>query len=123
MRVFGYSNDPQPWTNPFPADDTDDGFPGADGFIWALRGGDLCSPDSWKVPTRVRRDYWRCPVLPFFSWRRGRFGFYIGWKVFGVDVEDLKKFPSVNPAEVYDGSAAMQGFTWRFTTKLEAGNA
>jgi len=109
MRVFGYCTDPLPWTNPFPE---------ADGFIFALRGGDLCSPDDWQNPTHVRRDYFRIPWRPFFSFRRGRFGFYVGWKVFGADVPDLKKFPSVNPSEVYDGSYAMQGFTWRFTTGL-----
>lgn len=118
MRVFGTSNDPLPWTNPFPTIDTDDGIPGEDGFIWALRGGDVCSPDSWGLPVHVKRWYCRWPVLPFFSYRRGRFGFYIGWKCFGVDNVALKGFPSINQAEVYDGSVALQGFTWRFSLNL-----
>ena len=110
MRVFSNhwpSN--QPLTSPFPI---------KDGIVLAIRSGDLCSPDDWKVPVRVRRAYvyWR----PFLSFRKGHFGFYIGWKVFGVDNEDLKKFSSINPSEVYVGSLAMQGFTWRFTTKLGA---
>ena len=97
----------QPPTSPFPA---------TDGWFIAIRTGDLCSPDSWKEPTRVRRDY--IYYRPFVSFRKGRFGFYVGWKVFGADNEDLKKFPSVNPAEVYQGSIAMQGLTIRFSTSV-----
>lgn len=110
MVVFGYATDAREhWTAPYPA---------ADGRKFRLLRGDLLSPDSWQKPIHVRRAWLSIP-RPFFSWRKGRFGFYIGWKVFGVDNEDLKKFPSVNPAEVYVGSIAMQGFTWRFTTKLQ----
>lgn len=109
MRIFGLSNDPLPWTNPFPE---------RDGVIWAFRGGDICSPDSWQSPTHVRRFWAPIPWRPFFSYRKGRFGFYVGWKAFGVDGEHLKAFPSINPAEVYDGSYALQGFTIRFTNKL-----
>ena len=124
MKVFGLSNDPQPWTNPFPAEDTNDGIPGVDGFIWALRGGDVLSPDSWSKPTRVQRRYFWLPVRWFFAFRKGRYGGYIGnGKVFGADGEQLKAFPSVNPAEVYPGSIAMQGFTWRFTNKLGVAGA
>lgn len=110
MQVFGYATDSD-WTAPFPA---------ANGFKLRLLGGDEVSPDDWKNPTRVRRRYFRFPCRPFFSCRYGQFGFYIGnGKVFGVDNEDLKKFPSINPAEVYEGSRAMQGFTWRFTRGLK----
>lgn len=110
MKVFGYCTDLLPWTNPFPV---------ANGFIFALRGGDVCSPDSWQKPTRVHRRFHDWPLLPFVSARYGRFGFYLGWKVFGVDNEDLKAFPSINPAEVFDGSYAMQGFTWRFSRHIQ----
>jgi hypothetical protein len=110
MIVFGYATDsPSLWTNPFPE---------KDGYKFRLLRGDLFSPDSWQKPVHVRRAWLTIP-RPYFSFRHGRFGFYIGWKVFGVDNEDLKKFPSVNPAEVYVGSIAMQGFTWRFTRGLK----
>ena len=134
MRIFGYSNDPKPWTNPFPERDTEDGIPGADGFIFALRGGDMMSPSGWElrpeatagakpgffnaIPKHVRRLYFWLPVLPFFSYRKGTFGFYIGWKAFGVDSAAYKDFPGVNPAEVHAGSIALSGFTARVTTKL-----
>ena len=98
----------QPLTSPFPL---------RNGVFVALRTGDLCSPDSWHKPVHVRRAWLRIP-RPFLSFRRGRFGFYVGWKVFGVDNESLKSFPSVNPAEVYAGSVAMQGCTLRFTRGL-----
>lgn len=98
----------QPLTSPFPV---------KDGWFFALRSGDFLSPDSWQKPVFVRRDYLRMP-RPFLSFRRGRFGFYVGWKAFGVDNEDLKKFPSVNPAEVYVGSVALQGFTLRFSANV-----
>lgn len=143
MKVFGWSNDPKPWTNPYPEADTDDGIPGEDGFIWALRGGDMMSPWGWQprpetttgaklnffnaIPTRTRRLYFAWPILPFFAYRKGRFGFYVGFKVFGVDSDKYKDFPGVHPSEVYpesspgadDGSQALGGFTWRFTTNLK----
>ena len=108
MRVFGLATDaPEEWTAPFPT---------ASGYKLRLMGGDEVSPDDWHRPTRVRRRYFRFPCRPFFSMRIGRFGFYIGsGKVFGVDNEDLKKFPSINPVEVYVGSQAIQGWTVRFT--------
>lgn len=97
----------QPLTSPFPL---------RDGFFFALRSGDLCSPDSWKTPVRVRRAYVR--FRPFASFRRGSFGFYLGWKAFGVDNEDLKRFPAINPSEVYPGSVALQGLTIRFSRNV-----
>ena len=109
MIVFGYATDaPGRWTAPFPENN---------GVKFRLLRGDLCSPDSWQKPAHVRRAWLMIP-RPFFSARIGRFGMYVGWKVFGADNEDLKKFPSVNPREVYQGSIAMQGCTIRFTGSL-----
>lgn len=134
MRVFGLCNDPKSWTNPFPEADTVDGIKGADGFIIALRGGDTVSGAGWElrgeatagskpnyfnaIPSRVRRIFFWLPLLPFLSVRWGRFGFYIGFKVFGFDSPAYKDWPGVNPREVYEGSLALTGFTFRFTTKL-----
>jgi hypothetical protein len=109
VKVFGYCNDPLPWTNPFPE---------RTGFIFALRGGDYYSPDSWTTPTDYTRGYMSYPILPFFSARVGRFGFYIGWKVYGVDTENQRAMPGITDADVYDGSVAIQGFTLRFTSAL-----
>ncbi len=112
MLVIGYATDSKDqWTAPFPE---------ANGTKFRLLRGDLCSPDSWHSPVHVRRAWITMP-RPFFSARIGRFGMYVGWKVFGADNEDLKKFPSVNPAEVYAGSMAMQGCTIRFTSQLQKG--
>lgn len=97
----------QPLTSPFPV---------KGGWFVAVRSGDLCSPDDWEKPVHVRRA--RVLFRPFLSYRRGSFGFYVGWKAYGADNEDLKSFPSINPHEVYVGSAALQGFTWRFSRSL-----
>lgn len=97
----------QPLTSPFPL---------RNGVFVALRSGDLCSPDSWSKPVHVRRAWvW---LRPFISVRYGRFGAYLGWKVFGADGLHLLDFPSINQSEVYAGSVAMQGFTVRFTQGL-----
>ena len=98
----------QPLTSPFPL---------RNGVFVALRSGDLCSPDSWQAPVHVRRAW--IYLRPFFSARFGKFGMYVGWKTYGVDGEHMLKFPSINPAEVYAGSVAIQGCTIRFTRGLE----
>lgn len=108
VHTVHQSNPAQPLTKPFPV---------SDGAFFALRTGDLCSPNSWAAPTRVRRAWLSIP-RPFLSWRRGARGFYVGWKVFGCDLDHYKAFPAINPAEVYRGSIAMQGFTIRFSTNI-----
>lgn len=45
------------------------------------------------------------PIAPFLSISLGRFGFYIGFKIFSL--EPLKYVPMVGPNEVYDGSSAL----------------
>lgn len=126
MIVFGprWPAD-QPLTSPFPL---------RNGLFFALRGGDHAHPSyftlrpeatagqepGWfnAIPLHVRRLYFPFPVLPFLSARWGRFGFYVGWKAFGVDSEQYKDFPGVNPNEVFAGSVALQGCTIRFTRGL-----
>jgi hypothetical protein len=107
-----WSNRPdQPLTSPFPL---------TDGVFFTLRKGDLYSPDSWSNPTRCYRTFVRWIPRPFLSFRRGSFGFYIGWKCWGCDTEKQLVQVGINPTEVYAGSVAMQGFTLRFTTALHA---
>lgn len=124
MKIFGRSNDPRPWTNPFPERDTRDGIPGTDGFLWALRGGDLVSPVGLTgsffgpPPPAITRRWISRAVLPFFAARRGRFGFYVGWKAYGFDSPAYLKWPSITPADVFEGSIALQGFTMRFSGSL-----
>ena len=136
-EVFGYSNDPKPWTNPFPERDTDDGIPGEDGFLWALRGGHMVSPSGWQlrpeatagskptffnsIPSHVRRLYFFWPVLPFLAFRRGRFGGYIGFKCFGFSDKAYKDFPGVNPEEIQEDNLALSGFTFRLSRNMKQG--
>ena len=94
-------------------------FPVRDGFFFALRRGDIYSPDSWSSPTFVRRDRALIP-RPFLSWRKGSAGFYIGWKAFGADLERYKAFPCTRPEDIGLDSAALQGFTWRFSNAVGA---
>lgn len=112
-----YASDPaQDITAPYPQRNGD----GRDGWFFALRGGDFFGVSGgWTDPKHVYRDYFDIP-RPFLSWRRGRFGFYIGWKAWGPsDKKAFATFPGVNPAtEVWPGSLCLQGFTWRVTTHL-----
>lgn len=139
MRVFGYATDDKSrWTAPFPEGPDCVELKLVQGTIlvgWKARllGGDMMSPWGWQlrpeatantapnffnaIPERTRRLFLSFPCLPFFSVRIGRFGFYIGWKVFGVDSPAYKDYPGVNPSEVYDGSQAFSGLTMRFTNK------
>lgn len=98
-------------------------FPIRNGLLAELRGGDVCDPvgvgTNWfspPFPKRVLR--WRCrwPVLPYIACRWGRFGFYMGWKIYGVDAPEYKDW-LCDPAEVYAGSQAMC-FTIRFSKAI-----
>lgn len=100
----------QPLTKPFPA---------TDGWLIALRKGDLYSPDSWALPTRCYRTFVRWIPRPFIAFRRGSFGFYIGWKVWGCDTGKQLVQVGINPMEVYAGSVAMQGCTVRFSRAVD----
>lgn len=129
MRVFGYATDPEAlWTAPFPEARV--------GFKARLLGGDLLSPDvssgamrpgreregrNWftVIPDTVRRAVHGKPRKPFVSVRVGRFGFYLGHKVFGVDSEAYRDYPLVRPEDVYDGSRAITGFTARMSFNLK----
>lgn len=98
-------------------------YPTANGFILRLMGGDVVHPlgdgDWFKPPyfARVLRFRVPLPVMPFFSVRIGRFGFYIGSKVFGVDSPAYAAW-MVPEDEVYEGSLAMMLCSIRFTRRL-----
>lgn len=75
-----------------------------------LRGGDVCDPkdgDWFKPPWPkiVVRRWVPNPTLPFLCLKIGRFGFYVGWKVYGVDAPEYKNW--LPPEEVYVGSLAL----------------
>lgn len=128
MRVFGHSTDSQSeWTAPYPK---------RSGIKLRLMGGDMLQPEIKSgtprpgreketrnyfntIPTTIVRAVYARARKPFVSVRIGRFGFYAGHKVFGVDSEAYKDFPLVLASDVYDGSQALSGFTWRFTTNLK----
>ena len=80
------------------------------GVHFSLRGGDWIYPwkGNWFDPPYFKHVvHFYCPirVLPWLTVRLGRFGFYIGWKAFGVDSEHYLKWM---PREwVYQGSVAM----------------
>lgn len=126
MRVFGHATDsPGLWTAPFPE--------ARFGVKMRLMGGDLLSPDigSGKlrpgrdkrnffsvIPGTVKRAVYEKPCKPFLSVRLGRFGFYVGHKVFGVDSEAYLDYPLVFHDDVYSGSQALSGFTGRVSTRI-----
>lgn len=71
------------------------------GIVFKLRGGQVIRPINGKwfgdgqgggYPTRVLKFNCPIPVLPFFSIAIGRFGFYVGFKDFGVDSVHYKNW-------------------------------
>lgn len=126
MRVFGYATDKeQDWTAPYPR--------GVVGMKLRILGGSLVSPDidsgvfrpgresegaNWftVIPKEVRVRFYKKPCKPFVSFGLGRFGFYFGHKVFGMDSPAYLDYPGIVSGDVYPGSRAMTGFTARFTT-------
>lgn len=96
------------------------------GITFSWRRGDVVQPldffsgAGWfsdSPPFReVYRSYTRLP-LPFVSIKLGRFGWYFGAKIFGVDSESYKRFLAT--PDVYAGSLAMMLFSWRMTFTLE----
>lgn len=105
------------WTNR-PEQPLTDPFPDTNGLFVTFRTGDLYSPDSWSNTTQCYRTFVKWLPRPFVSFRYNKFGFYIGWKVWGCDTEKQLLQIGINPIEVYSGSVAMQGFTLRFTDSL-----
>ncbi|SRR6266404_1392270 len=94
MRVFGIGISTNPW-NP--------------GLFF--RGGDINHPlgsGKWFEPPffkKVLHFYFPLPILPFLCLHVGRFGFYVGFKIYGVDAEVYKLY--MNSADVYKGSQAL----------------
>lgn len=128
MNIFG--DGPQPFQNyPFLKDR-------ARGWALWWRGGDrfICrgfnklrpggNPDGGKffnyLPDETEREHFKRKVLPFFTCRWGRFGFYIGYKAYGFDSPAYLDFPGVHTWDVAEDSVALSGFTWRFSTKVPA---
>ena len=101
----------QPLTSPFPL---------RNGVFVALRSGDFYSPDSWDVKKVSKYRRGKVRNRPFVSARCGRYGAYIGWKVYGVDTDNQRAMPGIFPSDVYPGSVAIQGCTIRFTRGLSA---
>lgn len=128
MKVFGRATDEEAeWTAPFPA--------ARYGLKARLMGGDLLSPSIMTgtlrpgraaegknfftvIPRIVVRAWYGIACKPFLSLRAGRFGFYIGHKVFGVDSEAYRDYPLVLAEDVYKGSRALSGFTFRASGKI-----
>jgi hypothetical protein len=80
------------------------------GVHFALRGGDVIYPwgGNWFDPPyfkHVVHFFCRWRILPWFTVRVGRYGFYCGFKAFGVDSEHYLNWM---PKEwVYDGSVCL----------------
>ena len=125
MNVTGFASDSEStWTSPYP--------PARFGATFRLLRGDAMRPDLSNVTMRPGREgeapnWFNCiPVgvcrrvvwyRPFMALRVGRFGVYVGWKVYGVDSEAYYDYPSVRQTDVYVGSRALAG-SLRFTTSL-----
>ena len=122
MNVRGVSTDPESeWTTPYPTRRF--------GVIARLLQGDVMAPDLSDVKMRPGREgespnWFNCiprrvhravvGPRPFLSIGVGRFGVYMGWKVFGVDSTAYLDYPGITPADVFKSSRAMCG-TIRFT--------
>lgn len=137
MRVFGKASDAEQfWTSPFPREEDCIKLRGVPlGITWRLLGGDMLSPHIRSgvfrpgrelegknfftvIPIIVTRMWVGRPGCFFFSLRVGRFGFYVGHKVFGVDSAAYRDYPLVLPEDVYEGSRALSGLTCRFSTSI-----
>lgn len=134
MNVFGHALDPkEKWTEPFSKSPR---F----GVKLRLLGGDVMDPSGWvlrshkldgefvpqdakpdwfnAVPRYVYRAFAKTARLPFLSVGLGRFGFYIGWKVYGVDKTEYLDYPTVTRGDLYTGSRALV-LTMRTTAHRE----
>jgi hypothetical protein len=83
----------------------------SNGFWWELRAGDINHPigkGKWFEPPYFKRVFHKfvsLPILPFISWRIGKWSGYAGFKIYGVDADVYKFY--MEPSEVYCGSQAM----------------
>lgn len=97
------SNAAQAQTAPFPQ--------GGARFFFELRGGDVLHPlgaGDWFAPpyfSRWVRFFCPWPVLPFLSWKIGRYGGYIGAKAYGADSDAYRAW--MPAGDVYPGSVAL----------------
>ena len=90
--------------------------------LWIeFRGGDVCDPvfGNWfspPWPKYVIRFFCKYPVLPWISWRIGKWVGYVGFKAYGADP---KAYLNWMPAEdVYLGSDALCLSARPFASKL-----
>lgn len=115
MKVFGLNVGGEPLTKPYPS---------KTGVIVRVLGGNVVYPwgdGDWFAPpyfASVLKFFMPIPIMPFFSVRIGRFGFYIGAKVFGVDSPAYGNW-MCDPSDVYEGSMAMMLCSIRFTRGLQ----
>ena len=126
MRIFGIqlvlstSEDSLWWDND--AHHDGDGKRGW-GIVLKLRGGDVVrpvgyprnwfrkdAPNVWfntepETRWKVLRFFCPLPVLPFLSVAAGKYGFYIGFKDYGVHHEEYRAW--LQTEDVYAGSMAL----------------
>lgn len=88
-------------------------------FVFRLYSGDVCDPsplhwlkgENWfkpPFPSTVYRYFVKWPVLPFFAWRFGNKGGYLGFKLYGVDAPEYKQWTAgIRPEDVFEGSQAL----------------
>ena len=92
----------------------------SNGFWWEIRSGDINHPvgkGKWFEPPYFKRVFHKwisLPILPFISWRLGKWSGYAGFKIYGVDNLAYKNY--MNPSEVYIGSQAMHLSTRPFAS-------
>jgi len=112
MKVIcHYKNDDQPLVCAYPA---------KTGVLFRLCSGDVLDPylGNWfKEPYfKVIIRFFTEKKLPYFAWRVGKYGGYMGFQTYGVDSPQYKNF--LPDKDVYDGSQAMS-LTVRFTTNVD----
>jgi len=115
MKIFQITTNPdQKLTSPFRS---------TNGITLALRGGNILDPyfdpDGWfwsKKPSFVLNFYVPIPILPYITVKFGKYGFYAGFKAYGVDSDAY--IDQLCPKEdVYEGSQALS-FSVRFSQAL-----
>lgn len=109
--ICHYKNDDQPLTSAYPA---------KNGVLVRFCSGNVLDPyfGNWfKEPYfKVIIRYFTTWRLPYFSFRLGRFGGYVGFQCYGVDSPQYLNF--LPAKDVYDGSLALS-LTIRLTTNVD----